>query len=152
MKESAQAALSYVRSKAKELGIDEEIFSQNDLHIHFPAGAIPKDGPSAGVTTATALVSLLTDRPVRSNVTMTGEVTLRGRVLPVGGIKQKVLAASRAGLNRVILPRRNEADLAELPPEVKKGIDFALVETVDEVLENALEGKVVEKAKAGGNR
>jgi len=147
MKESAQAALSYVRSKAKELGIDEDIFSQSDIHIHFPAGAIPKDGPSGGVTTATALVSLLTDRPVRSNVTMTGEITLRGRVLPVGGIKQKVLAASRAGLNRVILPRRNEADLAELPPEVKKGIDFVLVETVDEVLENALEDEVVEKVK-----
>jgi len=152
MKESAQAALSYVRSKAKELGIDEDTFSQNDLHIHFPAGAIPKDGPSAGVTTATALVSLLTNRPVRSNVTMTGEITLRGRVLPVGGIKQKVLAASRVGLNKVILPRRNEADLAELPPEVKKGIDFALVETVDEVLENALEDEVVEKVKTGGNR
>jgi len=152
MKESAQAALSYVRSKAKELGIDEDLFSQNDLHIHFPAGAIPKDGPSAGVTTATALVSLLTNRPVRSNITMTGEITLRGRVLPVGGIKQKVLAASRVGLNKVILPRRNEADLAELPPEVKKGIDFVLVETVDEVLEKALEDEVLEKAKTGGNK
>ncbi|MCJ7668047.1 MAG: endopeptidase La, partial [Anaerolineae bacterium] len=150
MKESAQAALSYVRSKAKELGIDEEVFSQNDIHIHFPAGAIAKDGPSAGVPTATALVSLLTNRPVKSNVTMTGEITLRGRILPVGGIKQKVLAASRAGLNTVILPRRNEADLAELPPEVKENIDFVLVETVDEMLENALEDKVVEKAKSEG--
>lgn len=150
MKESAQAALSYVRSKAKELGIDEDTFSQNDIHIHFPAGAIPKDGPSAGVTTATALVSLLTNRPVKPNVTMTGEITLRGRVLPVGGIKQKVLAASRAGLNKVILSRRNEADLAELPPELQGDIDFVLVETVDEVLENALEDETLGKAKAEG--
>lgn len=141
MRESAQAALSYVRSKAKELGIDEKVFSLNDIHIHFPAGAIPKDGPSAGVTTATTLVSLLTGRPVKPEVAMTGEITLRGRVLPVGGMKQKVLAAHRAGLKTVILPRRNEKDLAELPSEPKKDLKFILVDTVDEVLGAALADK-----------
>ncbi len=138
MKESAQAALSYVRSRAKELGIDEGFFDETDIHIHFPSGAIPKDGPSAGVSIATALVSLMTDTPVKCNVGMTGEITLRGAVLPIGGLKQKVLAAARAGLTKVILPRHNEKDLDDLPEEVREKMDFVLVDTVDEVLEAAL--------------
>jgi ATP-dependent Lon protease len=138
MKESAQAALSYVRSKAKDLGIDDDVFAKSDIHLHVPAGAIPKDGPSAGVTMATALVSLLTGRSVSPKVGMTGEITLRGQVLPIGGLKEKVLAARRAGLDTVILPRRNEPDLAELPEDVKKEIEFVLVDGVDEVLAAAL--------------
>lgn len=138
MKESAEAAVSYVRSKARELGIDENTFSESDLHIHVPSGAVPKDGPSAGVTMATALVSLLTGRTVRSDVAMTGEITLRGQVLPVGGIKQKVLAASRVGLDTVILPRRNEFDLDDIPDEIRAKMQFVLVDRVDEVFSAAL--------------
>lgn len=138
MKESAQAALSYVRSRAKELGIDEGFFDETDLHLHFPAGAIPKDGPSAGVTIATALVSLMTDTPVNCDVGMTGEITLRGRVLPIGGVKQKLLAAARVGLKTVILPRLNEKDLDDLPEEVRENMSFILVDTMDEVLKAAL--------------
>ncbi len=138
MKESAQAAVSYVRSKAAELGIDENTFVKSDLHIHVPAGAVPKDGPSAGVTIATALVSLLTGRQVRADVAMTGEITLRGQVLPVGGIKQKVLAAARAGINSVILPRRNEPDLEDIPEEIRNRMTFIFAENVDEVFAAAL--------------
>jgi ATP-dependent Lon protease len=138
MKESAQAALSYVRSRAKEFNIDEDFFAQADLHLHFPAGAIPKDGPSAGVTITTALVSLLTDTPVNCDVGMTGEITLRGQVLPIGGVKQKVLAAARAGLKTVILPRRNEKDLDELPEEIRDKMSFVFVDTVDEVIKAAV--------------
>lgn len=138
MKESAQAALSYVRSTAADLNIQEDFFEESDIHVHVPAGAVPKDGPSAGVTITTAMVSLLTDRPVRSNVGMTGEVTLRGRVLPVGGLKEKVLAARRTGLDTVILPRWNAKDLEELPEEVQEEMHFILVDTVDEVLKAAL--------------
>jgi ATP-dependent Lon protease len=138
MKESAQIALSYVRSKAKELGIAEDFFQKSDIHLHVPAGAVPKDGPSAGVTMATALASLLTGRCVSAAVGMTGEITLRGQVLPVGGIKQKVMAAHRAGIGTVILPKRNEEDLEELPEEIRKGLQFVLVERVDEVFEHAL--------------
>ncbi|GAP10885.1 ATP-dependent protease La [Bellilinea caldifistulae] len=147
MQESAQAALSYVRSRAAQLGIDPNIFEKSDIHLHIPAGAQPKDGPSAGVTMATALVSLLTGRLVRSDVGMTGEITLRGQVLPVGGIKEKVLAAHRAGLKTVILPKGNEADLEDLPEEVHNAIQFILVERVDEVLEHALEQKVEQPAQ-----
>lgn len=138
MKESAQAALSYVRSKATEYGIPEDFYENTDLHIHVPAGAVPKDGPSAGVTLATALLSLLTGRPVKANVGMTGEITLRGQVLPVGGLKEKVLAARRAGLDTVIMPRRNAPDLDDVQEDVKKDIRFELVDTLDEVFALAL--------------
>lgn len=139
MQESAQAALSYVRSRTAKLGIEDSIFEKSDIHLHIPAGAQPKDGPSAGVTMATALVSLVTGKLVRSDVGMTGEITLRGQVLPVGGIKEKILAAHRAGLKTIILPKENEPDLEELPEEVHKSINFILVDTMDEVLSEALE-------------
>jgi len=138
MRESAQAALSYVRSKASELGIPEDIFDKIDIHLHVPAGAVPKDGPSAGVTIATALASLLTGRKVRDDVGMTGEITLRGQVLPVGGIKEKVLAAHRAGLKIVILPKQNARDLEDVPEEVHKSVEFVLAEQVDDVFKVAL--------------
>ena len=138
MKESAQAALSYVRSQAKELGIPEDIFDTIDIHVHVPAGAVPKDGPSAGVTIATALASLLTGHQVRDDVGMTGEITLRGQVLPVGGIKMKVLAAHRAGLKTVILPQQNEKDLDDVPEEVRKALEIVLTERVDDVFGTAL--------------
>jgi ATP-dependent Lon protease len=138
MRESAQAALSYLRSDAARLGIPPDAFREKEIHVHVPAGAIPKDGPSAGITIVTALASLLTGRPVRSDTAMTGEITLRGKVLPVGGIKEKVLAAHRAGLKRVILPRRNERDLEDLPADVRQALEFVFVDTVDEVLAAAL--------------
>lgn len=138
MQESAKAALSYVRSKAKELGIPEDFFEKHDIHLHVPSGAIPKDGPSAGVTMISSLVSLLTGKPVRNDTAMTGEITLTGVVLPIGGIKEKTLAARRAGIKTVILPKRNEADLEELPEELRKDMKFVYVETVDEVLKAAM--------------
>jgi ATP-dependent Lon protease len=149
MKESATAALSYVRSRAKSLGVDEAVFAKTDIHIHVPEGAIPKDGPSAGVTMVTALVSLLTDRPVCSDVGMTGEITLRGRVLPIGGLKEKVLAAHRAGLKTIIVPRRNEKDLADVPKPLKDELTFVFVDRIDEVLAVALRPKVKAAEKAG---
>jgi ATP-dependent Lon protease len=139
MQESARAALSFVRSKAGNLGLDSEFFDKSDIHLHIPAGATPKDGPSAGVAIATALVSLVSGRPVRREVGMTGEITLRGQVLPVGGIKEKVLAAHRSGLKSVVLPSYNEADLEDIPEEVRKEIQFVFAETVDDVLKAALE-------------
>jgi ATP-dependent Lon protease len=139
MQESAHAALSYVRAKAESLGLDADFFSKSDLHLHIPAGAQPKDGPSAGVAIATALVSLISGRSVRPDVGMTGEITLRGQVLPVGGIKEKVLAAHRSGLKTVILPTRNQADLDDLPEEVRQEINFIFTESVEDVLNAALE-------------
>jgi ATP-dependent Lon protease len=138
MKESAVAALSYIRSKAATLGVDDDVFKQFDLHVHIPAGAIPKDGPSAGVTMFTALVSLLTGITVRADVAMTGEITLRGKVLPVGGLKEKVLAARRAGVKRIIMPERNRKDLIEIPKENMKDLEFVFAATVDDVLKAAL--------------
>lgn len=138
MKESAQAALSYVRSKAADLGIPEEIFEEIDIHVHVPKGAVPKDGPSAGITIATALASLLTGRRVRGDVGMTGEITLRGQVLPVGGVKMKALAAHRAGLETVILPKQNEKDLKDIPEEVLEDLEIVLVERIDDVFDTAL--------------
>ncbi|MFQ5340523.1 MAG: endopeptidase La [Anaerolineae bacterium] len=144
MRESAQAALSYVRSKAEDLDIPPRFFDKADIHLHVPAGAIPKDGPSAGVTLATSLASLLTGRPIRADLGMTGEITLRGKVLPVGGIKQKVLAAHRAGLRTVIMPARNEKDLDEIPDEVRQEMEFVFVDTVSEVFDTALRQEVVD--------
>ncbi len=135
MKESAQAAWSYIRSKAQDFGIPDDFFEKNDIHIHVPAGAIPKDGPSAGITMMVALVSLLTDRPVRNDVAMTGEITLRGLVLPIGGVKEKVLAARRAGITNVILPKMNEKDLEEVPESIKENMHFKFIERVDEAIE-----------------
>jgi ATP-dependent Lon protease len=139
MKESARIALTFVRAHAEELGIDPEIFEQREFHVHVPAGAIPKDGPSAGITMTTALASLLTGRPVKHTVGMTGEVTLQGRVLPIGGLKQKVLAAHAAGLTDVIIPERNRGDLDDVPADVREAMTFHPVMTVSEVLEQALE-------------
>src|SRR5437879_9992034 len=139
MRESARIALSYVESHAAEVGIDERVFEGREFHVHVPAGAIPKDGPSAGITMVTALASLLTGRPVKSTVGMTGEVTLQGRVLPIGGLKQKALAAHAAGLTDVILPERNRGDLDEIPEDVRNAMTFHPVMTVNEVLERALE-------------
>jgi ATP-dependent Lon protease len=139
MKESAQAALSYVRSRSEQLGISEDFFAKHDIHIHVPAGAIPKDGPSAGITMATALASLATGRPVRPDLAMTGEITLTGRVLPVGGIKEKVLAAKEAGIHEIILPAQNRKDLTEIPEHIRNALTFHFVENMDEVLELALQ-------------
>jgi ATP-dependent Lon protease len=139
MKESARIALSYVRSHAADLGIDEHALDGREVHVHVPAGAIPKDGPSAGVTMATAIASLLTRRPVKSTIGMTGEVTLQGRVLPIGGLKQKVLAAHAAGLTEVIVPQRNEPDLDDVPADVRSRMKFHIVESIDQVLSVALE-------------
>src|SRR6188768_1604861 len=141
MRESARAALSWIRSNAASLGIPRETFEKNTLHIHVPAGAIPKDGPSAGVTMATAMVSALTGIPVRKDVAMTGEITLRGRVLPIGGLKSKILAAHLSGARMVILPAKNEKDLRDIPDEIRKGIKLVLVESMDQVLEHALRRK-----------
>jgi ATP-dependent Lon protease len=139
MQESARAALSYVRSRAEHLGLEEDFFEKSDIHLHVPAGAQPKDGPSAGVAMATALVSLISGHPVREDVGMTGEITLRGQVMPIGGVKEKVLAAHRSGLKMVILPARNEADLEDIPDEVRKEMQFVFAETVDNVFDAALE-------------
>jgi ATP-dependent Lon protease len=138
MKESATAAFSLLRSRAAQYNIDSKMLAESDIHIHVPAGAIPKDGPSAGVAMFTALASLLMNRPVKSDVAMTGEITLRGLVLPIGGLKEKTLAAKRAGIKQVIVPKRNEKDLPDLPEEVRKTLKFHFVQNVDEALAVAL--------------
>src|SRR2546428_13416918 len=140
MQESAHAALSWVRSHAEEVGLDPKWFQENDVHIHVPAGAVPKDGPSAGLAMATAIVSLVTARTVSEKVGMTGEITLTGQALPIGGVREKVLAAQRAGLTKVILPRENEADLSELPEETRREIEFVLLDNLREAVERAPPG------------
>jgi ATP-dependent Lon protease len=140
MKESAHAALSYIKSRQREIGIKPDVFAKLDVHVHVPAGAIPKDGPSAGITIATSLASAFTDTPVRHDVAMTGEVTLRGRVLPIGGLKEKLLAAKRAGMKTVIIPKRNEKDLEDVPKHVRQGLQLVFAETMDDVLPVALRG------------
>ncbi len=150
MKESARAALTYVRSHAADWQIDPSFFGKHDIHIHLPAGAIPKDGPSAGVALVTVLTSLLSGRPVRNDLAMTGEVTLRGRVMPVGGVKEKVLGAMRAGITTIILPRRNEKDLEDVPSAVKEKLSFCLVDRIDQVLELALMDESVDAPESDG--
>ena len=139
MKESAKAAISYIRSKSQKFNISNEFYKENDIHIHIPEGAVPKDGPSAGITMATALVSAFTEIPVRSNIAMTGEITLRGNVLPIGGLKEKILAAKRAGIEKVLIPKKNEKDVSDVDNEIKRGIEIVFVECMDEVLEHALQ-------------
>ncbi len=149
MKESAQAALSYVRSQTEKFGINKDFFEKSDIHIHVPAGAIPKDGPSAGVTMTTALVSLLTGRLAKHDVAMTGEITLRGKVMPIGGVKEKVLAAKRAGIKTVILPEKNKNDLEDVPEDLRKEMNFIFVDTIDQVIQAALDGtKIIEEKKS----
>ncbi|NLF65553.1 MAG: endopeptidase La, partial [Chloroflexi bacterium] len=138
MQESAQAALSYTRSQAKQLGLADDLFESVDVHIHVPEGAVPKDGPSAGVALATALISAFTGRPIRRDVSMTGEITLRGRVLAVGGIREKALAARRAGISTFVMPKKNQNDLHEIPARLRKGLKIVLAERMGEVLDVAL--------------
>lgn len=138
MQESVQAARSYVRSRSVDFGIKPTVFEKRDIHVHVPEGATPKDGPSAGVAMCTSIVSVLTGIPIRKDVAMTGEITLRGRVLPIGGLKEKLLAALRGGIKTVLIPKDNEKDLAEIPDNVKRGLTILPVATVDEVLANAL--------------
>jgi ATP-dependent Lon protease len=152
MRESAQAALSYVRGHAKALGVPDSVFERNDIHLHVPAGAQPKDGPSAGVTMATAIASLVTGRPVRDDVAMTGEITLRGQVLPIGGVKEKVLAAHRAGLKTVILPKRNESDIDDIPEEARQQMTFILADRVDQVFAAALRAPDAASGRTRGDR
>jgi ATP-dependent Lon protease len=138
MKESAQAALSYARTRARQFGIRDDFFATHDIHVHVPEGAIPKDGPSAGITMATAMLSVFTNRPVRRSLAMTGEITLRGNVLPIGGLKEKMLAAKQAGVTIIVCPKLNKKDLDEVPPSLKRGLEVHLVEHVEEVLRLAL--------------
>jgi ATP-dependent Lon protease len=151
MQESARAAVSHIRAHAKELGVDAATFDTHDLHVHVPAGAIPKDGPSAGVTIATAILSAMRNEPIREQLAMTGEITLSGLVLPVGGIREKALAARRHGIKQFILPARNEPDLAELPPEVRHDMTFIPVTTLEEVLKVALPGKAASQPSTVGS-
>jgi ATP-dependent Lon protease len=151
MKESAKAAMSFIRSRTEQLEIDKDFYNKFDIHIHVPEGAIPKDGPSAGITLATAMVSALTGLPIKRNVAMTGEITLRGRVLPIGGLKEKVLAAHRAGIDTIIVPIENRKDIEEIPENVRNQIKFVLADDMDIVLKTALAGRKVQKgAKEAG--
>jgi ATP-dependent Lon protease len=156
MQESAQAALSYVRSRAEALGLDKNFYQGLDIHVHLPEGAIPKDGPSAGITMATAITSALLKIPVRKDVAMTGEITLRGRVLPIGGLKEKLLAAHRGKIKKIIMPKENEKDLKDIPKLILKDLDIVTVESMDEVLKNALvvddPNKIFKKRKDEGGK
>ena len=152
MKESASAALSVVRSRAESLGIDTDFLQKQDVHLHVPDGATPKDGPSAGIAMATALVSTLTKNPVRANVAMTGEITLRGRVSAIGGLKEKLLAAIRGGITTVIIPEENRKDLADIPANVTQGMKIVPVRWIDEVLDLALERPLTPAASGGGEK
>src|SRR5699024_2068385 len=149
MRESAKAAFSYIRSRAKQLGIEEDFYKKYDIHIHVPEGATPKDGPSAGITMATALVSALTGRAVRKDVGMTGEITLRGRVLPIGGLKEKSLRAHRAGIKTIIIPVDNERDIEDIPKSVRDDLTFIPVKHLDEVLKHALVREKNESNESG---
>ena len=138
MQESARAAVSYIRSNCKKLGVDENFYKEKDIHIHIPEGAVPKDGPSAGITMCISVISALTGRPVRKDVAMTGEITLRGSILPVGGIKEKVLAAHRMGISKVLLPQECKPDLDELPETVRNSMEFVLISKVSDAVREAL--------------
>ena len=140
MKESAQAGISYIRSVGASYDIPEDFFTKHDIHIHIPEGAVPKDGPSAGITMATAMLSAITKKPVRADVAMTGEITLRGRVLPIGGLKEKLLAAKTAGIRTVCVPAQNEADIAEISEEIREGLQICYVKKMEEVLKIAMKG------------
>jgi ATP-dependent Lon protease len=151
MKESAQAAVSFLRSRSNELGLPEDYFARHDLHVHVPAGATPKDGPSAGITIATSITSMLTGLKVDPNLAMTGEITLTGQVLPIGGLKEKVLGAKRAGITKILLPKRNEMDLDDIPKEVRDTMTFVPVEELSEVLHHALGKRVIQPVALGEN-
>ena len=142
MQESIQAAISFVRSRAKTFGIDPKVFDESDIHVHVPEGATPKDGPSAGVAMVTSVVSSLTSTPVRKDVAMTGEITLRGRVLPIGGLKEKLLAAHRGGIKTVLIPKANVSDLQDVPKSILNDLEIIKVDVVDEVLKVALESSI----------
>jgi ATP-dependent Lon protease len=152
MQESAQTALSWVRSQAERLGLAEDWFARHDVHVHVPSGAVPKDGPSAGITIATAIASLVRGEPVSEEVGMTGEMTLTGQVLPIGGVREKALAAQRAGLKRIVLPHENEPDLQELPAETKRELEFVLVDSIEDVLAVVFDGRRPAKAPAAVDR
>jgi ATP-dependent Lon protease len=141
MKESAFAGLSFIRSNAKNFGLNNSFFSNKEVHVHIPEGAIPKDGPSAGITMAIAMISALTGNPTRSDVAMTGEITLRGEILPIGGLNEKLLAAQRSRINTVLIPKENEKDLKEIPAEIKKGLKIVTVEELNDALKYVFEGK-----------
>jgi len=149
MKESAQAAVSFLRSRSAELGLPDDYFAKHDLHVHVPAGAVPKDGPSAGISIATSIASLLTNTKVDSNLAMTGEITLTGQVLPIGGLKEKVLGAKRAGINKIVLPKRNEIDLEDVPKEVRDTMTFVPVEEISEVFEQAFGKRIITPVMLG---
>ena len=137
MKESARAGITYIRSIVSAYGVEKEYFEKHDFHIHIPEGAVPKDGPSAGITMATALLSAITEKPVKASVAMTGEITLRGRVLPIGGLKEKILAAKNAGIKTVLVPKKNEKDIEEISAEIKRGIEIVFVENMEQVIAQA---------------